>query len=56
MRTEICMKLKCKDCKNYNYCFRDEAENINERRDLIYKSMQKNFINQNNGKSAERLI
>lgn len=56
MRTEICMKLQCKNCKNYNYCFRDEAENINERRDLLYKNMQKSFINRSNGKNAERHI
>ena len=40
----------------YNKKAEDEAENINERRDLIYKSMQKNFINQKHGKNAERLI
>lgn len=26
MKTEICMKLQCKDCKNYNQCFKNEIE------------------------------
>ena len=26
MRTEICMKKQCKNCKQYNYCFRNEDE------------------------------
>lgn len=26
MKTEICIKWKCKDCKRYNQCFKNESK------------------------------
>lgn len=26
MKTEICMKWQCKNCKKYNQCFKNEIE------------------------------
>lgn len=56
MRTEICMKLQCKDCKNYKHCFKEEKNVEAEDRWYILKNMQKNFINPSNGKNAEKHI
>lgn len=26
MKTELCMKRQCRDCKRYNSCFKNEIE------------------------------
>ena len=52
MNLNKCIRKKCKDCKSYVRCFKDD----NEGRCEQLKSMQKGFINQQNGSNVETLI
>ena len=50
MNWNKCMKKKCKDCKLFSKCFKEDSESGCKQS----KNMQKSFTNQMRGKTVEQ--
>lgn len=50
MNWNKCMKRKCKDCKLYSKCFKEDSESGCKQSE----NMQKSFTNQISGKTVEQ--
>lgn len=49
MKTELCMKQQCKNCKQYNSCFKDEI-----RKEKQVVKWQQASIMKNNSKQKKK--